>query len=94
MLTMCVPSFAQQFKQEGKKFVQTSSVTATKDSTKTEYTFQTKDGKNYPIFLSKTGKAYIWRVSKNGKGYRMYLPQIGKTINPRAYEKDSKPKNN
>ena len=86
MLMLCMPSFAQQFKQEGKTFVQTSSATATNDSVKTEYSYVTKDGTSYPIFLSRTGKAYIWKTSKKtGKGYRMYLPEIGKTINPKAY---------
>lgn len=94
MLSLCMHSFAQQFKQEGKTFVQQSAVNAANDSVKTEYIYQTKDGVKYTIYLSKTGKAYVWRISKkSGKGYRMYLPEIGKTINPSAYAEKSKKAN-
>ena len=86
MLSLCIPSFAQQYRKEGKTFVQISSATATNDSVKTEYIYQTKDGVKYTIYLSKSGKAYILRTSKKtGKQYRQYLPKIGRTINPKAY---------
>lgn len=55
--------------------------------TKTEYSYKTKKGETYPIYLSKTGKAYIKVTSKKtGREYNRYLPEIGKQINPKAYE--------
>ena len=92
MLSLCIPSFAQQYRQEGKVFVQTAKTgTATNDSVRTEYIYQTKDGVKYTIYLSKSGKAYILRTSKKtGKQYRQYLPEIGKLINPKGYTNESK----
>ena len=87
MLSLCIPSFAQQFKQEGKVFVQTSSATATNDTIKTDYVFVAKDGEKLAIILSKSGKAYVWKTSKRtGRKYKMYIPEVGKKINPSAYE--------
>lgn len=55
---------------------------------KTKYTYEDKKGQVYPVYLSKGGKAFIWRKSqKTGKDYRQYIPEIGKVINPSAYQK-------
>lgn len=82
---------AQSVERKGNNFVQVS--TTTKDGktaskeVKTKYTYTTKDGKTYPIWLSATGKAFIKRISaKTGKEYKQYLPEVGKQINPSAYK--------
>jgi hypothetical protein len=63
---------------EGTTFVQVKSdKVSTKNDTKTQYTYEAKDGKKYPIYLSKNGKAYIIRVSKKtGREYKQYLPEV------------------
>lgn len=54
--------------------------------TKTEYLF--KHGvETDTVYLSSTGKAFVWKTSKkSGKRYKKYVPEIGKQINPKAYE--------
>jgi hypothetical protein len=97
MLTLCIPSFAQEAAKDTAKYVLvgktfTDNVSNSKagqsdEGTKTEYTYQNKKGENFPILLSKTGKAFYWTTSqKTGKRYRRYLPEIGRKINPKAYE--------
>lgn len=98
MLTLCIPSFAQEAAKDtakyvlvGKTFTDNVSNSKARQSnagTKTEYSYQNKKtGEVYPIYLSKTGKAYIKVTSqKTGREYNRYLPEIGKMINPKAYE--------
>lgn len=71
---------AQDYKQEGTTFVQTTSKSSSK-ATKTGYTWE-KDGIKYPIYISSKGKAYIIRTSKKtGKEYKQYLPDtVAETI--------------
>lgn len=40
---------------------------------KTPYTYQTADGKIYPIYISQRGSCFIIRISKAGKQYKQYL---------------------
>lgn len=83
-LMVGAPVFAQsEIKREGNTFtyVQSDKVSL-KNDTKTQYTYKTKDGKEYPIYLSKNGKAFIVRVSKKtGREYKQYLPQITEQLN-------------
>lgn len=52
---------------------------------KTPYSFQAKDGKTYPIYISQRGSCYIVRVSKKtGKEYKQYL---GKEISQEICKK-------
>ena len=83
-LMVGAPVFAQsEIKREGTTFVEVQSdKVSLKNCTKTNYTYKTKDGKEYPIYLSKNGKAFIVRVSKKtGREYKQYLPQITEQIN-------------
>ena len=97
MLTLCIPSFAQEAAKDTAKYVLNGTVftdsnvsnskAGTDEGTETKYTYQNKKGENFPILLSKTGKAFIWcKSQKTGKRYRRYLPEIGRKINPKAYE--------
>ena len=82
-LMVGTPVFAQsEVKREGTTFVEVqSNKVSLENCTKTQYTYKTKDGKEYPIYLSKNGKAFIVRVSKKtGKEYKQYLPQITELI--------------
>ena len=99
MLTLCIPSFAQEAAKDTAKYVLvgktfTDNVSNSKArqynaGTKTEYSYKTKKGETYPLYLSKAGKAYIKVTSqKTGREYNRYLPEIGKMINPKAYEND------
>lgn len=84
LLGMSTCTIAQNVVRNGNNF---SVVAKNKEDKKTQYTFTTKDGKVYPIYLSAKGKAYILRTSsKTGKQYKQYLPEIGKQINPNAYK--------
>ena len=79
---------AQKVTREGSNFTQVSNPKAKSASkeTKTSFTYTDNKGIVYPVFLSSTGKAFIKKVSKKtGKEYRMYVPEIGKQINPEAY---------
>ena len=99
MLTLALPSISQEAAKDTAKYVLNGTVftdsnvsnskARTDEGTKTKYTYQNKKGENFPILLSKTGKAFYWATSqKTGKRYRRYLPEIGRKINPKAYEKD------
>lgn len=79
ILSPCIVQ-AQDYKQEGTTFVQTTSKSSSK-ATKTGYTWE-KDGIKYPIYISSKGKAYIIRTSKKtGKEYKQYLPDtVAETI--------------
>lgn len=46
----------------------------------TKYTFQTKEGKVYPIYLSKDGRAFIFMDSIGHDPHRKYLPDVTKKI--------------
>lgn len=76
MLFISVNSFSQNVVRQGNTFTQVSTTRESK-ATKTQYTYKTKDGQNYPIFLSAKGKAYIVKVSKKtDKEYKQYLPEV------------------
>ena len=70
---------AQNVIRNGNVFVQSST---SRDSTKTDYEYQARDGKKYPIYLSQNGKAFIVKWSeKKQKWYRQYLPKITQMLN-------------
>ena len=50
-------------------------VSTKEKDTQTTYTWETKDGTKYPIFITKKGACYIKRTSKKGKVYKYYLPK-------------------
>lgn len=83
LLFVCAFSYvqAQDYKQEGTTFVQTTSKNNSNKATKTKYTWE-KDSIKYPIYLSSKGKAYIIRTSKKtSKEYKQYLPDtVAETI--------------
>ena len=95
-LTLALPSMSQEAAKDTAKYVLvgktfTDNVSNSKagqsNGTKTEYSYKTKKGEVYPVYLSASGKAYIIRQSKKtGRDYRQYLPEIGRQINPKAYE--------
>ena len=58
--------------------------TTTTKAEKTPFTYQTKDGKTYPIYISAKGSCYINRTSKAGKQYKQYL---GKEISTEICKK-------
>jgi hypothetical protein len=78
-------NFAQSFAQtsvkatkQGNTLIQdTSPKTAaelTSGATKTDYTFQTKDGDKLPVWKSATGKFFVLRTSaSSGNLYRQYI---------------------
>jgi len=87
MMLGASPVYAQQVQQKGNNFTQVAKTTKSKE-VKTAYTFTDSKGKTYPVWLSSTGKAFVKKVSKkSGKEYKLYLPEIGKKINPKAYKK-------
>lgn len=75
--------FAQSVKREGNTFVEVKSdKVSLKNDSLTTLKYKTKDGKEYPIYLSKNGKAFIVRVSKkSGREYKQYLPQVTEELN-------------
>lgn len=81
-------SSAQSVERKGNNFttVPRKGRTASKDSTRTEYTYTNAKGKVYVVFLSSTGKAYIRTSEKAGAKGRKYMPEIGRQINPSAYK--------
>lgn len=50
------------------------------DYVTTKYTFRTKEGKVYPIYLSNDGRAFIFMDSIGHAPYRKYLPDVTKEI--------------
>jgi hypothetical protein len=52
------------------------------DAKKTRFTWEDKEGKTYPIYVTKNGACYVYRISKKtGKEYKYYLPkEVGGTI--------------
>lgn len=84
-LTMGVQ--AQSVQRQGNNFTQVSNTKTSGKETKTEFTYTDNKGNTYPVYLSASGKAFIKRVSKKtGKEYKMYLPEVGKQINPEGYK--------
>ena len=80
---------AQSVQKQGNNFTQVSNKGGKSGGkeTKTQYTYTDSKGVVYPVWLSSTGKAFIKRVSKKtGKEYKQYVPEIGKQINPEAYQ--------
>lgn len=78
---------AQSVQRQGNNFTQVSNPKTSGKETKTEFTYTDSKGNIYPIYLSSTGKVFIKKVSKKtGKEYKMYLPEVGKQINPEAYK--------
>lgn len=69
-----------EVKREGNTFKveQTSKAS----DTQTKYTWEDKEGNQYPIFITKKGACYVLRTSKKtGKEYKYYLPKdIQETI--------------
>ena len=90
LLGLSMGSYAQDVVKQGNTFTQVSKERQSGQETKTEYIYKDSKGVEYPVYLSSTGKAFIKKVSKKtGKEYRVYLPEVGKQINPDAY-KESK----
>ena len=80
---------AQSVVKSGNTFTQVSNKGGKSGAkeTKTQYIYKDKEGKVYPVWLSASGKAFIKKISKKtGKEYKMYVPEIGKQINPKAYK--------
>lgn len=82
---------AQNVERKGNTFTQISNKKSAGKETKTAYIYKDSKGNIYPVYLSSTGKAFVKKVSsKTGKEYKMYVPEIGKQINPEAYKEDKK----
>ena len=79
-LSMSVASYAGVVRH-GNTFV-VENTTSVNQDTKTQFTWQDKDGNIYPIYITKKGACYILRISKKtGKEYKYYLPKdIQETI--------------
>ena len=79
---------AQSVVKSGNTFTQVSnkSVKSGGKETKTQYTFKDSKGNVYPVYLSASGKAFIFYINKKGEQKRRYMPEIGKQINPSAYQ--------
>lgn len=61
--------------REGNTFKAAKTTTVSKD-TQTPFTWEDKEGKQYPIFETKNHAFYVVKVSKkSGKEYRYYLPR-------------------
>jgi len=92
MLAFC--GNAQNVQRHGDAFIQVNTVSGkstTSKETKTKYTFTDSKGNAYSVYLSSTGKAFIKKISKKtGKEYKMYIPEVGKQINPEAYKEEKK----
>ena len=80
-LIVSVASYADVVR-EGNTFKVEKTASVNKDQ-RTPYTWQDKEGKTYPIFITKNGACYIIRISKKtGKEYKQYLPkEIKEQIN-------------
>ena len=79
-LLMSVTGYANVVR-DGDTFKVEKTTSVNKD-TKTEYTWEDREGNKYPIFITKKGACYILRTSKKtGKEYKYYLPKdIQETI--------------
>lgn len=73
-LIVSVASYADVVR-EGNTFKVEKTASVNKDQ-QTPYTWQDKEGKTYPIFITKNGACYIIKTSKKtGKEYKYYLPK-------------------
>ena len=87
VLSLTLATNAQTVTRQGNTFTQVSNTKSSGKETKTPYTYKDSKGIEYPIYLSSTGKAFIKKISKKtGKEYKQYLPEVGKQINPSAYQ--------
>lgn len=57
----------------GNTIVATQTTAKKAAAEKTPFTYQTADGKTYPVYISQRGSCFIIRVSKAGKEYKQYL---------------------
>lgn len=74
----CVTGNAE-VKRDGNTFKVEASVKS--QDTQTKYTWEDKEGKKYPIFITKNGACYINKVSKkSGKEYKYYLPKDAQSV--------------
>ena len=78
---------AQSVQKQGNNFTQVSNKKSSGKATKTQYTYTDSKGVVHPVYLSETGKAFIYYTNKKGEQKRRYMPEIGKQINPKAYQK-------
>lgn len=85
-------AYGQNVVRDGNTFI-AKSATISKESKKTEYVYKDSKGNSYTIYLSPKGKAYYIKKDKDGKDKKVYVPEIGRQINPDAY-KDNKNTNN
>jgi hypothetical protein len=74
-LLLISSNFAKaETKREGNTFK--TEQTSTSNDTQTKYTWEDKEGKQYPIYITKKGACYVKRISKKtGKEYKYYLPK-------------------
>ena len=79
LLSLICATVSAEVKREGNNFKVEQT---TKSDTKTQYTWEDKDGNIYPIFITKNGACYVIRTSKKtNKEYKYYLPKdIQETI--------------
>ena len=75
-----------QVERKGNVFIAKKS-TRGGEITKTNYVYMDSKGSQDTVYLSSTGKAFVFKISKSGNKYKKYLPEVGKIINPSAYEK-------
>lgn len=80
-------AYGQNVVRDGNTFI-AKSATVSKESKKTEYVYKDSKGNSYTIYLSPKGKAYYIKKDKDGKYRKVYVPEIGKQINPNAYKDD------
>lgn len=87
MLAFGLVSNAQNVQKQGNNFTQVSNKKSSGKVTKTQYTYTDSKGVVHPVYLSEKGKAFIYYTNKKGEQKRRYMPEIGKQINPKAYQK-------
>ena len=83
-----INTFGQNVVRDGNTFI-AKSTTVSKESKKTEYIYKDSKGNSYTIYLSPKGKAYYIKKDKDGKDRKVYVPEIGKQINPSAYKSNN-----
>lgn len=76
LITFSMRIHAQNVVRKGSTFVEQADSTK-QNGVKTKWTYQDKNGVEYPIYLSNKGKAYIICTSKKtGKQRKRYLPNV------------------
>lgn len=74
-LLLCSFTGYAEVTREGNTFKVEKTATTNSD-TQTKYTWQDKEGNEYPIYITKKGACYVKRVSKKtGNEYKYYLPK-------------------